>query len=168
MRDGGLKFDFVIGSRNFFITIFAKHLDVLPKERICVFVRMDHVGIAVKNLDDAVHVYRDILGFKLEGVHVLAERKVKVALISTGGETQIELLEPLGNDSAIAKFLESHGEGIHHFAVEVEDIESVLAEFKRKGVTLIDDRPKEGAEGKRIAFVHPKSTKGVLLELVMR
>jgi methylmalonyl-CoA/ethylmalonyl-CoA epimerase len=133
-----------------------------------VFVRMDHVGIAVKNLDDAVHVYRDILGFKLQAVHVLAERKVKVALVSTGGETQIELLEPLGNDSTIAKFLESHGEGIHHFAVQVEDIEDTLAELKRKGVTLIDEKPKDGAEGKKIAFVHPKSTKGVLLELVMK
>lgn len=133
-----------------------------------MFVGMDHVGIAVKNLDDAIHVYRDVLGFKLEGVHVLAERKVKVAMISTGGKTQIELLEPLGSDSTIAKFLENHGEGIHHFAVEVKDIEGVLAELKRKGVTLIDDKPKPGAEGKKIAFVHPKSTKGVLLELVMR
>jgi methylmalonyl-CoA/ethylmalonyl-CoA epimerase len=133
-----------------------------------VFVRIDHVGIAVKNLDDAVHVYRDILGFKVEGIHVLAERKVRVALVSAGGDTRIELLEPLGNDSTIAKFLESHGEGIHHFAVEVKDIESVLAELKRKGVTLIDDKPRNGAEGKTIAFVHPKSTNGVLLELVMQ
>ena len=133
-----------------------------------MFVGMDHVGIAVKNLDDAIHVYRDVLGFKLEGVHVLAERKVKVAMISTSGKTQIELLEPLSSDSTIAKFLENHGEGIHHFAVEVKDIEGVLAELKRKGVTLIDDKPKPGAEGKKIAFVHPKSTKGVLLELVMK
>lgn len=133
-----------------------------------MFVRIDHVGIAVKNLDDAVHVYRDILGFKVEGIHVLAERKVRVALVSAGGDTRIELLEPLGNDSTIAKFLESHGEGIHHFAVEVKDIESVLAELKRKGVTLIDDKPRNGAEGKTIAFVHPKSTNGVLLELVMQ
>jgi len=133
-----------------------------------VFVRMDHVGIAVKNLDDAIHVYRDVLGFKLEGIHVLAERKVRVALVSLGGETQIELLEPLGEESTIAKFIEGHGEGIHHFAVEVDDIEAFLAELKGKGVTLIDEKPKDGAEGKKIAFVHPKSTKGVLLELVMR
>jgi methylmalonyl-CoA/ethylmalonyl-CoA epimerase len=133
-----------------------------------MFVGMDHIGIAVNNLDDAVHVYCGILGFKLEGVHVLAERKVRVALISAGSQTRIELLEPLGSDSTIAKFLESHGEGIHHFAVEVKDIDSVLAELKGKGVTLIDDKPKDGAEGKKIAFVHPKSTKGVLLELVMK
>ena len=146
----------------------AKPLDVPKEKGISMFVGMDHVGIAVKNLDDAIHVYRDVLGFKLEGVHVLAERKVKVAMISTSGKTQIELLEPLSSDSTIAKFLENHGEGIHHFAVEVKDIEGVLAELKRKGVTLIDDKPKPGAEGKKIAFVHPKSTKGVLLELVMK
>ena len=133
-----------------------------------MFVRMDHVGIAVKNLDDAIHVYRDVLGFKLEGIHVLAERKVRVALVSLGGETRIELLEPLDGISIIAKFIESRGEGIHHFAAEVDDIEAILAELKGKGVTLIDEKPKDGAEGKKIAFVHPKSTKGVLLELVMR
>jgi len=133
-----------------------------------MFVGMDHVGIAVKNLDEAVDVYRNVLGFRLEGVHVLTERKVKVAFFSTGGETQIELLEPLGSDSPIAKFLESRGEGIHHIAVKVNDIEAVLEEFKRKGVTLIDDKPRVGAEGKKIAFLHPKSTKGVLLELVMK
>jgi methylmalonyl-CoA/ethylmalonyl-CoA epimerase len=133
-----------------------------------MFVGMDHVGVVVRNLADAIHVYRDVLGFKLEGAHVLTERKVKVALMSTGDKTQIELLEPFGSDSTIGKFLESHGEGIHHFAVEVNDIEGVLAELKRKGVTLIDDKPKLGAEGKKIAFVHPKSTKGVLLELVMK
>jgi methylmalonyl-CoA/ethylmalonyl-CoA epimerase len=133
-----------------------------------MFVGLDHVGVAVRSLDDAVRVYCDVLGFKLEGVHTLAERRVRVALISTGGESQVELLEPLGSDSTIAKFLESRGEGIHHLAVEVEDIEGVLAEFKRKGVALIDDKPRIGAEGKKVAFVHPKSTKGVLLELVMK
>ena len=131
-----------------------------------MFVGMDHVGVAVKSLDDAIRVYRDALGFELKGIHVLTERKVRVAFISTGGKTQIELLEPLGSNSAIAKFLETRGEGIHHFAVKVEDIEGVLAELKRKGVSLIDETPKAGAEGKKIAFIHPKSTKGVLLELV--
>ncbi len=131
-----------------------------------MFAGMDHVGIAVKNVDDAVRVYRDMLGFKLEGVHVLAERKVKVAFISCGGETKIELLEPLDCESPVAKFLESRGEGIHHFAIEVDNITNALAGLKRKNVTLIDETPKAGAEGKKIAFVHPKSTKGVLMELV--
>jgi methylmalonyl-CoA/ethylmalonyl-CoA epimerase len=133
-----------------------------------MFVGMDHVGIAVKNLDEAIHVYRDLLGFKLMGVHVLAERKIKIALISTGGETQIELVQPLDAESTVAKFLETRGEGIHHFAIRVEDIEAALAYMKKNGATLIDETPRIGAEGKKVAFVHPKSTKGVLLELVMK
>jgi methylmalonyl-CoA/ethylmalonyl-CoA epimerase len=133
-----------------------------------VFGGMDHVGIAVKNLDEAVKTYCDGLGFKLEGIHVLTERKVRVAFLTLGGQTQVELLEPLGSDSIIAKFLENRGEGIHHFAVEVRDIEAKLADLKQKGVTLIDELPKKGAEGKLIAFVHPKSTRGVLLELVQK
>jgi methylmalonyl-CoA epimerase len=133
-----------------------------------MFVGVDHVGVAVKNLDEAIALYRDVLGFRLEGVHILTERKVRVAFFSTGGETRIELLEPLGSDSPVAKFLENRGEGIQHIAVKVKDIEAVLAELKQKGVTLVDEKPRIGAERAKIAFVHPKSTKGVLLELVMK
>jgi methylmalonyl-CoA/ethylmalonyl-CoA epimerase len=133
-----------------------------------MFVGVDHVGIAVKNLEEAIGVYQNVLGFKLEGVHVLNERKVKVAFLSSGGETRIELLEPLGSDSPVAKFLENRGEGIHHIAVRVENIDAVLEDFKHKGVVLVDDKPRTGAEGAKIAFVHPKSTKGVLLELIMK
>lgn len=132
-----------------------------------MFMGVDHVGVAVKNLDEAIGVYRDILGFKLLGVHVLTERKVKVAFLSTGGETQIELLEPIGSDSPVAKFLENRGEGIHHVAVKVDNIENVLEELKKKGVMLVDKKPRTGVEGRKIAFIHPKSTKGLLLELVM-
>lgn len=132
-----------------------------------MFMGVDHVGVAVKNLDEAVGIYRDILGFKLLGVHVLTERKVKVAFLSTGGETSIELLESLGSDSPVAKFLENRGEGIHHVAVRVDDIESVLEEFRKKGVMLVDEKPKTGVRGRKVAFIHPKSAKGVLLELVM-
>jgi methylmalonyl-CoA/ethylmalonyl-CoA epimerase len=133
-----------------------------------VFMGVDHVGVAVKNLEEAISVYRDVLGFKLLSVHVLEERKVRVAFLSTGGETQIELLEPLGGESPIAKFLENRGEGVHHIAVIVDDIEEVLKDFKKRGVALVDEKPRVGAEGKKIAFIHPKSTKGVLLELVMK
>jgi len=126
---------------------------------------IEHIGIAVKNLEEAITVYRDIFGFKLEGVHILNERKVKVAFFSVG-ESRIELLEPLGSDSAVAKFLEARGEGIQHLAVKVKNLEAVLEELKSKGVTLVDESPRAGAEGTRIAFVHPKSTRGVLLELV--
>ncbi len=133
-----------------------------------MFVGVDHVGVAVKNLEEAINVYRDVLGFKLLGVHVLEDRKVRIAFLSTGGETQIELLEPLGGDSPVAKFLENRGEGIHHIAVKVDDIEGVLEDFKKRGVVLVDEKPRAGAEGRKIAFIHPKSTKGVLLELVMK
>jgi methylmalonyl-CoA epimerase len=133
-----------------------------------MFVGLDHVGIAVKSLEEAVKVYRDILGFKLEGIHILTERKVKAAFLSTGGESRIELLEPLSSDSPVAKFLENRGEGIHHVAIKVDNIEAVLEDFKRKGITLIDEKPRVGAEGKKVAFIHPKSSMGVLLELVMR
>lgn len=132
-----------------------------------MFAGVEHIGIAVRNLDDAISVYRDVLGFKLDSICLLAERRVRVAFVSTGGETQIELLEPLDNESPVAKFLENRGEGIHHFAVKVKDIDRALRKFKQKGVVLVDDKPRQGAEGKKIAFVHPKSTKGVLLELVM-
>jgi methylmalonyl-CoA epimerase len=133
-----------------------------------MFAGVDHVGIAVKNLDEAISVYRDVLGFKLEGIHVLTERKVKVAFLSSGGQTNIELVEPLGSDSPAAKFLDTRGEGIHHIAVKVDDVDTVLAELKSKGVVLVDEKARVGAEGAKIAFVHPKSTKGVLLELVSR
>jgi methylmalonyl-CoA epimerase len=126
---------------------------------------IEHVGIAVKNLEEAIIVYRDVLGFRLEGVHTVSERKVKVAFFSVG-ESRIELLEPLGTDSAVAKFLEARGEGIQHLAVKVKNIQAVLEELKGKGVVLVDESPRVGAEGVKIAFVHPKSTRGVLLELV--
>jgi len=133
-----------------------------------MFVGVDHVGVAVKSLDEAVSVYRDVLGFELRGVHVLTERRVRVAFFSSGGQANIELLEPLGSDSPVAKFLESHGEGIHHIALKVDNIEQALEELKRKGVALVDEKPRAGAEGAMVAFVHPKSTRGVLLELVVK
>jgi methylmalonyl-CoA/ethylmalonyl-CoA epimerase len=101
----------------------------------------------------------------MEGIHTLSERKVRVAFLSSGGQTGVELLEPLGRDSTIAKFLDTRGEGIHHFAIRVKNIEAALEDFKKKGVALIDEKPNMGVGGKKIAFVHPKSTRGVLLEL---
>jgi len=127
--------------------------------------RLDHIGVAVKDLDGAIGLYRDVLGLKLEGTHILPERGVRVAFFAIGDEAHIELLEPLNSESTIAKFLATRGEGLHHVALKVKDIEDVLKEFKQKGITLIDEKPKAGAEGKKIAFVHPKSTRGVLLEL---
>jgi methylmalonyl-CoA/ethylmalonyl-CoA epimerase len=149
-----------------FNNVFTWHLTSSQERAEAeMFVGFDHVGVAVKNLDEAVRVYRDVLGFKFEGIHVLTERKLRVALFSTGNETKIELLEPLSSDSTVAKFLETRGEGIQHVAVKVDDIDAYLADMRRKGVALIDDKPQIGLEGKKIAFIHPRSAKGVLLEL---
>jgi methylmalonyl-CoA epimerase len=125
-------------------------------------VKIHHVGIAVQNLDQK-EFWNTFLGVQATEVKEIAEQKTKIAFIPVG-ETLIELLEPLG-EGPISKFLEKRGEGIHHIAVQVTDIEDVLARMKAGGIRLIDEVPKQGAEGK-IAFVHPKSTGGILLELV--
>jgi len=128
-------------------------------------MKISHLGIAVKGIDEALKFWQDALG--LENVHTeeVAEQKVRVAMLPIG-ETKIELLEPTTDDSPIAKFLEKRGGGIHHIAVEVENIEESLAKLKSEGARLIDEQPRTGAEGCLIAFVHPSSTGGVLLELI--
>jgi len=130
-------------------------------------MKISHLGIAVKEIDEALKFWQDALG--LENVHTetVAEQKVRVAMLPIG-ETKIELLEPAAADSPIAKFLEKRGGGIHHIAVEVENIEASLAKLKSEGARLIDEQPRTGAEGCLIAFVHPSSTGGVLLELIQK
>ena len=122
------------------------------------------MGIAVNNIDEAVKVFVNTLGLKHEKTMILEERKLKIALLEAG-ETKIELLEPMDKEGTIAKFLQNRGEGIHHIAFKVTDIENVLKQLKGKGVTLVDEMPRKGAEGEKIAFIHPKSTKNVLIEL---
>ena len=129
-----------------------------------MFKKIDHIGIAVNNLDEAMELYKK-LGFEVKEVEEVAEQKVKVAMLPVG-ESKIELLEATSKDSAIAKFIEKRGEGIHHIAINVEDIEKALENAKNEGLKLIDEKPRVGAGGKKVAFVHPKSTKGVLLEFV--
>ncbi len=126
--------------------------------------KIDHIGIAVKDLESAMGLYRK-LGFEIKEIEEVEEQKVRVAMIPVG-ESKIELIEATSDDSAVAKFIEKKGEGIHHIAVNVESIESALENAKSKGLQLIDEKPKIGVGGKKIAFVHPKSTKGVLLEFV--
>jgi len=128
-------------------------------------MKIDHLGIATKGIDDALKFWADALG--LENVHteVVEDQKVWVAMLPIG-ESRIELLEPTSDDSPISKFLEKRGGGIHHVAVAVEDIEAALAGLKAKGMRLIDESPRIGAEGCLVAFVHPSSANGVLLELV--
>jgi methylmalonyl-CoA epimerase len=128
-------------------------------------MKINHLGIATKGIDEALKFWSDALG--LENVHteVVEDQKVRVAMLPIG-ESRIELLEPTSDDSPISKFLEKRGGGIHHIAVEVDDIEAALAKLKAKGMRLIDAEPRIGAEGCLVAFVHPASANGVLLELV--
>jgi methylmalonyl-CoA/ethylmalonyl-CoA epimerase len=125
---------------------------------------LDHIGVAVNNLDAALTIYHNILGLKLEKIETVTDQKVKVAVLKVG-ETKIELLEPTEKASPIANFLEKRGEGIHHIALRVKGIEDALQELKAKGIVLIDEKPRTGVENKKIAFLHPKSLRNVLLEL---
>ena len=125
---------------------------------------IEHLGIAVKNLDEAIPFWENILGFKCYNIEEVADQKVKTAFFKVG-QTKIELLEPTSDESPIAKFMEKHGEGIHHVAYAVEGVENALAEAESKGIRLIDKAPRKGAEGLSIAFLHPKSTGGILTEL---
>lgn len=126
--------------------------------------KINHVGIAVKNLENAIPFYRDQLGMAFEGTEEVAEQRVRVAFLKVG-ESRIELLEPTSPDSPVAKFLEKNGEGIHHLAYEVADIANSLKELEAQGVRLIDKEPRNGAHGSRIAFLHPKASGGVLTEI---
>ncbi|MDN4594111.1 methylmalonyl-CoA epimerase [Polycladomyces subterraneus] len=126
--------------------------------------QISHIGIAVRSLDEAIPLYCDILGLEWEGTETVESEQVRVAFFRIG-ETRIELLEPLSPESAIAKHLEKRGEGIHHIALEVDDIERRLSELADQGVRLIHERPKQGAHNAKVAFLHPKSTGGVLFEL---
>lgn len=127
--------------------------------------KIDHIGIAVQSLDEAVKYYEKALGLKCEGIEEVAEQKVKTAFFDVGG-THIELLEPTSPESPIAKFLEKNPRGgIHHIALNSNDILADLARAKDAGVILLNETPKIGAHAKQIAFLHPKSTFGVLTEI---
>ena len=126
--------------------------------------KIDHIGVAVRNLDEAIELYKK-LGFEVKEIEEVPDQKVKVAMLPVG-ESRIELLEATSEDSPIAKFIERRGEGVHHIAINVSDIEKALQNAKENGLQLIDEKPRIGAGGKKVAFIHPKSTKGVLLELV--
>ncbi len=130
---------------------------------------IDHIGIAVPCIDEALKFWEGILGVTCQGVEEVAEQKVKTAFLPVK-DTEFELLEPTAPDSPIAKFMEKNGGrgGIQHVAVRVENIEKALEELKAKGVRLIDEKPRRGAGGAMIAFLHPKATGGVLLELCER
>jgi len=128
-------------------------------------MKIDHIGIATDGIDQAASFYRDSLGLSIEEIEEVPSQKVRVAMLPVG-ESRIELLEPTSEDSPISKFLAKRGPGIHHIAVQVDDIEASLRDLKARGARLIDEQPRTGAGGCLVAFIHPSSTGGVLLELV--
>ncbi|MFX1261072.1 MAG: methylmalonyl-CoA epimerase [Promethearchaeota archaeon] len=129
--------------------------------------KIEHIGIAVESIETVLPYFKDGLGLEYGGEEVIEEQKVRVAFLGIG-ESSIELLEPIAQDSPIARFLEKRGPGIHHIAVRVDDIEMALQQHEENGARLIDREPRLGAHNMRIAFVHPKSTGGVLVELCQK
>jgi methylmalonyl-CoA/ethylmalonyl-CoA epimerase len=130
-------------------------------------LKIDHIGIAVKDLSESLNFYSEILGLEATGTEVVPEQKVKVAFLPCG-DSEIELLESTVPDGPINKFIEKRGEGIQHIALRVDNIDEALKILKEKGIRLIDEKPRYGAGGARIAFLHPRATKGVLIELTER
>ncbi|KAB2891841.1 MAG: methylmalonyl-CoA epimerase [Desulfobulbaceae bacterium] len=130
-------------------------------------LKIDHLGIAVNSMDEGKTFWSDILGLKFEGAETVAEQKVTTAFFPVG-ESEVELLESTSPDGPVAKFIEKKGTGFQHVAFRVENIDEALAELKAKGIQLIDQEPRKGAGGARIAFLHPKATGGVLVELCER
>lgn len=130
-------------------------------------LKIDHLGIAVNSIDDGKDFWSGVLGLNFEGAETVAEQKVTTAFFPVG-ESEVELLESTAPDGPVAKYIEKRGQGIQHIAFRVENIEEALAELKEKGVQLIDQQPRIGAGGAKIAFLHPKATAGVLVELCQR
>jgi methylmalonyl-CoA/ethylmalonyl-CoA epimerase len=130
-------------------------------------LKIDHIGIAAKSIEQVTPFWNSILGLPIEGKETVEEQKATTAFLPVG-ESEVEILESTSPDGAIAKFIEARGEGIQHIALRVENIEEALKELKEKGIRLIDEKPRRGAGGAKIAFIHPKSTNGVLLELSER
>lgn len=130
-------------------------------------LKLDHIGIAVKDMEVAKRFYTEVLGMKAQGEEVVEQQKVKVCFIPSG-DSEIELLESTSPEGPIAKFIEKNGEGIQHIAFRVDNIENALVDLKAIGVRLIDEAPRYGAGGASIAFIHPKATGGILLELSQR
>jgi methylmalonyl-CoA/ethylmalonyl-CoA epimerase len=126
--------------------------------------KINHVAIAVENIEEAAGFYQDILGLELSGVEVVAAQKTRVGFLKIG-ESNIELVQPSEPDSPLVKFLETKGQGIHHICFEVDDVEAEVKALLEKGAKLIDQKPRDGAHNTKVAFVHPKSSSGVLIEL---
>jgi methylmalonyl-CoA/ethylmalonyl-CoA epimerase len=146
-----------------------KMKEEIKKEEVKEFgiLKIDHIGLAVKNLAEALKFYQEVLGLEATGTETVTEQKVKVAFLPVG-DSEVELLEPTSPDSPVARYIEKNGEGVQHIAFRVENLEEKLAELKEKGIRLLDEKPRYGAGGAKIAFLHPKSTLGTLIELCER
>jgi methylmalonyl-CoA epimerase len=130
-------------------------------------MKIDHLGIAVCSISDSLKFYREVLGVELKATERVKDQGVTVAMLRVG-ESRIELLEPFSSDTPVGRFIAKRGEGLHHICYEVEDLESKLEEMKSSGVRVLDGYPRRGAEGKLVAFLHPASANGVLVELVQK
>ena len=130
-----------------------------------MFGRIDHIGVAVEDIDEAVTLYRDRFGMREQHRETVEEQGVDAVLLEIG-EGHVELLSPLGAETAVGKFLERNGPGLHHVAYQTDDIDSRLEELREAGLRLIDEQPRTGIRGSRVAFLHPKGTGGVLTEIV--
>jgi methylmalonyl-CoA epimerase len=130
-------------------------------------IKIDHIGIAVQDIEAALEVYRDALGLELTKTEYVPEQAVKIAFLPIG-ESEIELVEPASDDSGIARYLAKRGAGIHHICLQVDDIAATLAQLAAQGMELIDQTPRTGSAGQKYAFIHPKSANGVLIELYER
>lgn len=128
-------------------------------------MKIDHLGIAVRSISDSLAFYRDALGLELSGTESVEDQGVRVALLPVG-ESRIELLEPFSEETPVGRFIARRGEGLHHICYEVEDLSGKLDEFRARGVRVLDGYPRRGAEGRLVAFLHPSSAGGVLVELV--
>ena len=130
-----------------------------------MITKINHIGIAVNSIDDAVKLYTDVLGLKVKDIELVVDQKVKTAIIPVG-ETKIELIESTDPEGTIAKFIENRGEGLHHLAFEVSNIKNTLGTLVDRGIALIDEKPRKGVENTNIAFLHPRGTAKVLMEVV--
>lgn len=164
LMEKGIKKIFTSGSSMEALATYIQEL-IHPQKAIALQPeKIAHIGIAVKNIDHALPFYTDLLGMELEDVQEIESEAVKVAFLKIG-ESRLELLEPLNESSSIQRFLDKKGEGIHHIALEVDHINARLNQFKSQGIRLVNNEAIQGANNSQIAFIHPKSTNGVLFEL---
>lgn len=164
LLEKGIKKVFTSGSSTESLALYIKELLGTTDNQMLTPEKIAHIGIAVEKIDSALPFYTDTLNIELEAIEIIESEQVKVAFLKVG-TTRIELLEPISESSAIYKFIEKKGEGVHHIALEVDNLEKRLNYYQECGISLIDSKPRNGANNSKVAFIHPKATNGVLYEL---